>query len=229
MRRTIAALIIAGLCLLSFPTTAQQSGVVSDDDFTKLDQQIRKLKNPTFRAFLRTRLLSWEVTSPSPARRQAARAVAIQGISDLCDHQDEVGTPTASWLHEGFVKQIRVLQSAEDTALAICVLKTDATSSVARDLSSGIKLLRSPDTSEAGLDLARSAILSGQVSASAMLGQLSSSTVARSPHLPALLDAVLSLEEKQPGMLPLRLLPFFSSVFLEKSVPPEITTRFLTV
>src|SRR5690349_19886553 len=97
IRSVIAGFIIAAICLLSVPTAAQQA-TVSDDDFIKLHQQIKELKDPTFRAFLRMRLLGWK--SPDhPRMRQAALEVATQGIRDLCEHQNEVWTPTASWLH----------------------------------------------------------------------------------------------------------------------------------
>jgi hypothetical protein len=93
IKSSIAGFIIAGVCLLSFPAAAQQTGpqskqgTVSDDDFIRLHQQIKELKNPTFRAFLRIRLLSWESPEPGPMRRQAAIEVATQGVTDLCEHQ----------------------------------------------------------------------------------------------------------------------------------------------
>jgi hypothetical protein len=205
MKSVIAGFIIAGLCLLSFPVSAQQSGpqskqgTVSDDDFVSLHQQIKELKNPTFRAFLRMRLLSWESPEAGPTRRQAAMEVASQGVTDLCDHQDEVWSPTTSWLYESLVKQIKALQSPEEIAREICVLKTETKSNSVKDLSSGIRMLSNPETSAAGLDLAKSAILSGQVSAGAILGQLLSLNASHSPHLPELLSAVLLLEENNPA------------------------------
>lgn len=235
IRNVIGAFIIAGVCLLSVPTAAQQSGPqskegsVSDDDFIKLHQQIKELKNPTFRAFLRIRLLSWEAPEPTATRRQAAMEIATQGVTDLCEHHDEIWAPTAAWLHAGFGKQIKTLQSSGETALKICVLKTDTKNNSAKDLSSGIRMLSNPETSAAGLNLAKSAILSGQVSAETMLGQLISPNATHSPHLPELLNAVLVLEEQQPGALPLRVMPFFTSVFLAESVPSEIQMRFLVV
>ena len=105
-KSVVAGFVIAGVCLLSLPTAAQQPGpegpqaTVSDDDFVKLNQQIKELNNATFRAFLRMRLLSWEATDSASIRRQAAMQLAMQGVTDLCDHQDEVWLPTAAWLHE---------------------------------------------------------------------------------------------------------------------------------
>ena len=203
IRSLIAGLIIAGICLLSFPAQAQQvgpptnPGAVSDDDFVRLSQQIKELKNATFRAFLRMRLLSWG-SQPGPVRRRAALELAIQGVTDLCEHQDEIWTPTASNLHGGFVKRIQTLQAPQETPLEICVLKT-----------------------------ARSA--NQQETPEAIFSQLIRLNTTRSPERAEKLNAVLSLEEKQPGTLALRMMPFFASVFLEKSVPPEIQTRFVAI
>ena len=235
MVRIRRVLIIAAFCLLSCPTVAPQSGpqnkegTVSDDDFVRLQQDIKELKNPTFRAFLRMRLLTWNPADPNPTRRQAAMEVATQGVTDLCEHQEEVWAPTASWLHASFVREIKTLQSAEETALEICVLKTEPVNTATRDFSSAIKMLKQPETSAAGLEFARSAILSGQVSADTMLGPLVTLQAANSPHVNALLSAVLLLEEKQPGTLPLRLMPFYSARFLDKSAPPELLTRWMVV
>jgi hypothetical protein len=84
------AYVIIAICLLSSSAAAQQAGpqgkqaTVSDDDFIKLQQQITELKNPTFRAFLRMRLLSLASAETNPVRRQAGMEVATQGVRDLC-------------------------------------------------------------------------------------------------------------------------------------------------
>ena len=234
-KSVVSGLLIAAVCLLSCPTAAPQSGpqdkegTISDDDFVSLQQEIKQLKNPTFRAFLRMRLLTWNPADPNPARRQAAMQVASQGVTDLCEHQEEVWAPTASWLYGGFVKEIKALQSTEETAVEICILKTEPVNAATRDFSSGIKMLKDPETSAAGLEFARSAILSGRVPPDTMLAPLVTLQAANSPHVQALLNAVLLLEEKQPGTLPLRLMPFYSVRFLDKSVPPELLTRWLFV
>jgi hypothetical protein len=62
-----------------------------------------------------------------------------------------------------------------------------------------------------------------------MLGHLLGLKVANSPHLHELLAATLLLEERQPGKLSLRMMPFYSSLFLDKSNPPEIPSRFIFV
>src|SRR5687768_3307682 len=95
-KAVIVCLVVIAVSLLSSSAAAQFAGpqskpaTVSDDDFIKLQQQITELKDPTFRAFLRMRLLSWEPSEPSSMRRQAAMEVATQGVSDLCEHQNEI-------------------------------------------------------------------------------------------------------------------------------------------
>jgi len=230
-RKTNVAFVIAAVCLLSLPTAAQQSGpraVVSDDDFMRLNQQIKELKDPTFRALLRMRLVSWESPESGPVRRQAAMEVATQGITDLCDHQDQVRPATASWLHGSLVKEIKALQSPAEPAIQTCVLKAEPKSAES-DLGSAMRMLSNPETSAAGLSLAKSAIESGRVSGETLLGQLLSLKEKHSPHLPEFLNAVLTLEEKQPRTLRLQIMPFFSSLYLDESVAPEIATRFLFV
>ena len=59
----VVAAVVFVTCLLNSSAVAQEvgpetrQGTVSDEDFRNLQQQIKDLKNPTFRAFLRTRLL----------------------------------------------------------------------------------------------------------------------------------------------------------------------------
>jgi agmatine/peptidylarginine deiminase len=49
--------------------------------------------------------------------------VAIQGVTDLCAHQNELWEANGSWLHRSFVKLIKALQFSEETAVEICVFK----------------------------------------------------------------------------------------------------------
>ena len=197
--RTI--IILIGICFFSFPVAAQQpgpqskQGTLSVDDLIKLNQQITELTDPTFRAFLRMKLLSWEVSEPGPTRRQSLMQVATQGVTDLCEHQNEVWSPTASWLYEGLARQIKTLQSPDDTPVKLCLLKIETNQSE-KSFSSAMKMLRNAETSAEGLALAKSIMASGQVSAEALLGELLRLQVSQSPHLSEVLGAVLALEEK---------------------------------
>jgi hypothetical protein len=230
----IAALTAMAICLASPRTSAQQPGAqnqrvfISDDDFVSLNQQIKELKNPTFRAFLRMRVLSWYGAETNATRRQAAIQVAAQGLKDLCDHQEEVWSPTATWLHGSLVKQIKSLNDKEEASIDICTLKAEA-NKPASDLSSALKMLSNADTTPGGLAMAKTAIASGQTSPEALLGHLLQLRAASSPHLSELLVAVVALEEQRPGSLTIRMMPFFSSLFLDQSVAPEVLTRFMAV
>jgi hypothetical protein len=208
----------------------QSSGVtISDIDFTSVAQQIKDLSNPTFRAFLRLRILSWVPAGGSTERREAALAVASEGLSDLCANQNEIWPATAFWLYDGFTKSVKGLE-LPDTVSENCKLKkNDKASQPSRDLASAIKMLDDGATISTGTQLAKQAILSGQIPAPALLGQLLRLQTSNSPAWPELLSAVLFVEEQQPGALPLQMMGFFSPMFLRKSNPTEIQTRFLTV
>src|SRR5438876_252434 len=69
------------------------TAAISDINFSLVAQQITGLKDPTFRAFLRARILGWLRSSIAVDGRQAALAVAAEGLSDLCSNQDDIWTP----------------------------------------------------------------------------------------------------------------------------------------
>ena len=88
-------------------------------------------------------------------------------------------------------------------------------------------MLSDPQTVKEGTQMAKEAILSREVSADAILGQLIRLQITRSPVLPDVLDTTLRLEEQHPGSLPLSLLPFFTRFYLDKSIPAEVATRYV--
>jgi len=87
--------------------------------------------------------------------------------------------------------------------------------------------LNDPAKSREASEKAKTAILTGKVPADGLLGNLLRLQGTNSPALPDLLSAVLFVEEQQPGFISLQLIPFFTPVFLAKTNPPELQTRFL--
>lgn len=202
---------------------------ISDIDFTSVAQQIKDLSNPTFRAFLRLRILGWVPAGASTERRGAALAVATEGLTDLCANQNEIWPATATWLYEGFTTSVRSLEPPDTVSEKCSLKKSDRASQPSNDLASAIKMLDDPSTVSTGTRLAKQAILSGQIPAPSLLGQLLRLQTSNSPVSPELLSATLFIEEQQPGVIPLQLMGFFSPLFLKKSNPTDIQTRFLFV
>src|SRR5204863_1613502 len=55
---------------------------ISDANFAIVAQQIRELKNPTFRALLRARLVGWKSSGDNAQRREDALSVTTEALSD---------------------------------------------------------------------------------------------------------------------------------------------------
>src|SRR6185295_19520136 len=120
--------LVAGLILLCSPMvlvaqsqtrqSEQQVVSISDDDFANIAQQIKSLKDPTFRAFLRSRILTWLTKDTDGLRLQSALLVASDGLADIQKHQDQIWTPTANWLRESLIASIKRWSPVEANALA---------------------------------------------------------------------------------------------------------------
>jgi len=202
---------------------------ISDTNFAIISQQVRDLKNPTFRALLRARMVSWKAPGSNAERRQAALSVLTEGLSDLCAHQEEVWLPTASWLYASLTRSVRNIDPAGGEAIiARCKLKKDeSVTDAERDLSSAVNLLNDPAEAANAREKAKAAILTGQVAPANLLGHLLRLKNVNRNAPPDLLAAMLFVEEQRPGFITLRLTPFFTSIFLVKTNPAELQSRFL--
>lgn len=203
--------------------------VISDANFAIIAQQIRDLKSPTFRAFLRVRLVSW-VTPGDPAdKRQAAIEVTTEGLSDLCANQDDIWRPTARLLYESLNRAVIKLDPAgAEVIIARFTLKKDeSVAEPTRDFASAMNALNDAGKAGEAGEKAKVAILTGKVPAENLLGHFLRLQTANPSSLPDMLSAALSVEERQPGFIPAQLFPFFTPIFLAKSNPKELQTRFL--
>lgn len=200
---------------------------ISPENFSLLAVSVNDLKSPTFRAFLRMRLLSWAQPERA-AGRESALAVATEAVRDLCAHQDDIGGPTAALFFASLSRSIKQLDpTSSDSIPAKCVLKSDEKDAqAARDLGDAMKTLKDPDTQAAGIETAKKAIMTGQVPDSNILGDLLM-TQSTPFVFVELLAATLSADERQPGVMSLKLLPFFSAMFLKETNPIELRQRFV--
>jgi len=203
--------------------------IISDANFAIVAQQISELKSPTFRALLRARLSSWSTSADIAERRQATLHVTTEALADLRANQDEVWTPTASWIYDMLAREIRTLDpdGAETTLKKYALKKDDSVTDASRDLAAAVNSLSSgsqdPDTQEK----ACAAIATGQISAGGLLGHFLRLQKSNPSVLPGLISATLTVEEQKPGFIPLHLVSFFAPIFLNKDSPAELQNRFL--
>lgn len=203
--------------------------VISDANFAIIAQQIRDLKNPTFRALLRVRLVSWVTPSDRTDKRQAAIEVATEALSDLCANQDDIWRPTSKLFYESLNRSVRRLDpdGAEVIMARFTLKKDESVSDPARDFAAAVNALNDPSKTGEASEKAKAALLTGKVPADSLLGALLRLQTTNPAGLPDLLAATLTVEEQQPGFIPLQLIPFFTPIFLAKSNPAELQERFL--
>jgi hypothetical protein len=239
-RRKIMAskILTAGLAILLLQLTVARSsaqalakienGAISDTNFTVIAQEIRDLKNPEFRAQLRAQLLSMIKASDSAERRHAALTVGTEALSDLRDNKEVIGLGVAGWLYESLAGALRKFGGDDAEAMiARFALKKDDGPSPGKDLMAAVKSLSDPENAAAAREKATAAILTGQIPADAILGSLLALLKSNNPNLPELMSAVLTVEERQTGFIPLNMLTFFSAVFLQPPASNDIQNRFL--
>lgn len=231
----------AGIIVLCYPMflvaqsqirlSEQQTISISDDDFANIAQQIKSLKDPTFRAFLRSRILTWLTEDNDDVRLQSALLVASDGLADIQRHRDQIWPATAGRLRESLINSINRWSPSEANALARkypLQINEPAKDDPVKDFTSAISKLNDPKTSAQGMELATKAILNKTIPPGILLGELLRLDESNSPQLPQILSVVLSLEENQSGSIPLHFLNFLRSMFLKKTTPDELQIRFLT-
>lgn len=233
--------IVAGLIVLCYPMFLsaqsqtrpgeQQAISISDDDFANIAQQIKTLKDPTFRGFLRSRILTWLTEDGDGIRLQSALLVASDGLADIQTHKDQIWPPTARWLRQSMISSINRWSPFEAKVLArkySLQINEPANNDPVKDFTSAISKLNDPKTSAQGMELATKAILNKTIPPEILFGELLRLDQSNSPQLPQILAVVLSLEENQSGSIPLSFLNFLRSIYLKKTTPAELQIRFLT-
>lgn len=231
-------ILITGLAILLLQLTVArasgqglakiENGAISDTNFTLIAQEIRDLKNPEFRAQLRAQLLSLIKASDSGERRHAALTLGTEALSDLRDNKNVIGLGVAGWLYESLAAALKKFDGADAEALiARFALTKDEGPTPGKDLMAAVKSLSDPANNAAAREKATAAILTGQIPADAILGHLLALSKSNNPNLPDLMSAVLTVEERQTGFIPLNMLTFFSAVFLQPPASNDIQNRFL--
>ena len=211
------------------PSSSDNTPAISDENFAILAQQIRELKDPSFRAYLRARIIGWVNPADSAERRQAALSVANEALSDLCANESDVWRAAPVWLHQQVIIAVKNFDAAEAESLdgKFKLKKDDRVSGVGKDLSDAIRMMNDPSKAASAGEKAKAAILTGEISAGALMGYFLQMQNSGTPGLTPLLAATLTVEDQKPGFLSPQILSFISVVFLPESVPADIRARFI--
>jgi hypothetical protein len=208
-----------------------ENASISDANFAVVAQDIRELKRPEFRALLRARLLGLTRSSDSAERRQASLTLATEALSDLCANQDEILQPQASRLYQQVTEAVKNFDPAGAESLAgkFSLKKDNGSFDAALGFAAAITAMSDPLKASSAGEKAKAMILSGEVPGTTVMAHLPRLQSSNPSGLAPLLSATLTVEDQTPGFLPLQLFPFLSMVFLAKSTPADVQTRFVAM
>lgn len=209
----------------------QQSISISDDDFAIIAQEIKSLDDPSFRAFLRARILGWLPRDGDKLRLQNVLLVASESLADIKAHEEQIGSATAAWLRESLIRSTTRWSPSEANALALKYpLRSNeqAKANPVKELTSALDRLNDPKTSKQAIESATKTFLKAKIPPAILFGELLQLDKNKSPHLQQVLAAVISLEESQTGAFPLHFLNLFRLLYLKNTTPTELQMRFLS-
>lgn len=217
------------------PPVVVEATRASAADGLDLARRIKAVGPPPARAYLYLQVAAWLTAGveEDPAARQAALDVAAAGVSEIHEHESQMPAAAAFNLYDRLLKLVGRHSPEEAARLRAkypLQLNTNLTDEAAagRSLNSVLAGL-GPSPAAPDVTRAKQLVLSGRVPAMSLLGELIRLDQARSPALRQMLDATLSLEERQTGALPPLNLLFLSPLYLKETTPPELQARFLAV
>lgn len=245
-RNATILLVCSSICFLTTPCLAQKTqpskkrivtekvASVSLIDGQELVNKIKELQIPATRAFFYSQVATWLWRSAdNPELRRVANDAAITGIADIYEHRSHIPSATIAFFHSDLLRVVR--QHNPDEAFRVeqkfplqttLTEERKASASLLSALAKDEKDFQSPSSN---LNNAVQIINAGSVSATTLQAEIFRLDQIKSPALPNVLSATLSLEERRAGALPFVNLFFLSHVYLKDSTPLELQRRFLAV
>lgn len=252
MRTTTQALtktltVCALVCMLLTPCAAQKAGGAkavpkNDEAFLLIAEgqallaRVRALPHPATRAFLYPQVaaLLWEKVGANADLRWVALDATTTGLEDIHKNQQQIPHSSIAFFYTDLIGTVRRYDAAEAKRLARS-FPLDAASAASEQEKVGASFQSALAGYEKGPKQAESLseavrlIDTGAVPAATLLGAVLWLDQTKSPALPEVLSALLSLEERQAGSLPFTTISFLSQVYLKDSTPLEFRKRFLAV
>lgn len=251
MRKTIQALakiltVCALFCILVTPCTAQKANGAkavpkNDDAFPLIAEgqalfvRVRALPHPATRAFLYPQVaaLLWEKVGANADLRWAALDATTAGVEDIYKNQNRIPRASIGFFYLDLIRTVRRYDAEEARRLERS-FPIDATSGATEQEKAGASFQEALTRYEKGAKQsaegpkeALELINSGRVPAAVMFSEVLRLDQAKSPVLPGVLSAVLSLEERRAGSLPFMTMSHLSPIYLKDSTPLDLRRRFL--
>jgi hypothetical protein len=253
MRKTTQATakilsVFALVCVLLMPCAAQKANGAkavpkNDDAFASIAEgqdlfaRIRALPHPAIRAFLYPQVatLLWDRIGTQANLRWVALDATAASLEDIYKTQHQIPRASIVFFYSDLIRTVR-RYDAEEAKRLEQRFPLDAASDANEQERGGASFQSALARYEKGtqqspqsLNEALGLIGSGKVPGTVLLGEVFRLDQAKSPALPDVLSATLSLEERQAGSLSFMTLFFVSHVYLKDSTPLDLRKRFLAV
>lgn len=195
-------------------------------------ERIKAVESPALRAYLYARVSNrlWQSAGEDePLRKAAAEAAA--GVADIRKHARQVPNVPAAHFYADLLSLVR-RQNAEEAERLKRLYPLASGQDGGAEVKAGnafyaaLARLKSPQTEAQGLELATRPIISGGVPPQVLQVELSYLDQTKSPALPRLLAAAMTLEERHAGAIPFQPVFFLSHLYLGANTPPELQRRF---
>lgn len=251
MRTTIQAVartlaVCALVCILMTPCSAQKvksaKAVPKNEaafafvaEGQGLFARIRDLHHPAARAFFYPKIvgLLLERVGADVDLRWVASDAATAGIADIVKYQHQIPRASIVFFYSDMIRTVRRYDAEEakrlEQSFPLDAYSNAQEQETARASFQSALARYEKGTQQSPQDLSEALGLigSGKVPAAVLLGEVFRLDQAKSPALPGVLSATLTLEERQAGSLPFMTMFFVSHVYLKDSTPLDLRKRFL--
>lgn len=242
---SLRRLMLMGALSIAFPAlaTVQSRNLPSKDspgaedavtwaaEALSLLDRIKAGDSPTLRAWLYSRTAEWLAESREPALRQEALRVALAGLADIKEHEKEIPATPANVCRKQLLDVINKLspETAQQVEQKYSAQAGSYGGEKLPSLSAVLRELNNPQTSERALARAVALIRSGTISSQDLLGEMLRLRQQHPDALPPLLAAILDLTEQNAGAIPFHSWSFFSSLYMDETMPAQLRLRFWQV
>lgn len=234
------------ICLLLTPCAAQKANTTkaapkNQDAYPLIAEgqallaRVRALPHPATRAFLYPQVaaLLWERVGADADLRWAALDATTAGLEDIHKNQQQIPRASIAFFYTDLIRAVR-RYDAEEARRLEQRFPLDSVSNVNEQERAGASFYSALTRYEKGtpqssqsLNEALGVIGSGKVPGPVLIGEVFRLDKAKSPALPGVLSATVSLMERQSGALSFMTMFFVAHVFLKDSTPLDLRKRFL--
>jgi hypothetical protein len=228
MRLAFCLILICEICFAQQVTSSDKQPDNSDleSQIVQLSNQIKDIKEPTFRVLLRYRLASflWKHKIDRVDTGKWAQDIALDALTDLRTHWNEVQLLYRNQFRRDLQALIR--SYAPDLLSKIEELDKEADKPKAQAYETAFSMLSNPDSVAPAVELMQRNLDGGKDPGGMLIFLLGRLERIQYPQLPKLLSDIVSIEERSPGNIPTISFLSIARFYLKEDMQPEVRWRY---